>query len=112
MQKTIEEGGVAFKCVSGETVTFTFVALNTNMGITYHFEDEPMARFMQGDSFNFTMTAPRRILRVFFHFINAEGTGGSYNVSLSGSLGGDFPDPPPVRQAGDFVPFRRYVFVI
>ena len=111
MQK-ISEGGVAFKCSNGELVTFTFVNHNTDMRITFQFEDEPMARVMQGDSFSFTMTAPTRILRVFFHFINESGSGGSYNVSLSGSMGGVFPDPPPVMQAGDFVPFRRYVFVI
>lgn len=111
MQKT-SEGGVAFKCADGETVTFNFVAHNTSMRITFRFEDEQTARVMQGNSFNFTMNAPMRILRVFFHFINESGVGGSYDVSLSGSQGGVFPDPPPVLQAGDFVPFRRYVFVI
>ena len=111
MQKT-SEGGVAYKCANGETVTLSFVAHNTDMRITFGFEDEPMARVMQGNSFNFTMNAPMRILRVFFHFINEAGTGGSYDVTLSGSMGGVFPDPPSELQAGDFVPFRRYVFVI
>ena len=110
MQKT-SEGGVAYKCANGETVTLSFVARNTDMRITFRFEDEEMARVMQGDSFNFQVTTPFRVLRVFFHFINEEGTGGAYNVTLSGSNGGVFPDPPPVEQAGDFVPFRRYVFV-
>ena len=67
---------------------------------------------MKGDSFDFQVTTPIRILRVFFHFINEEGTGGAYDVTLSGSLGGVFPDTPSVKQAGDFVPFRRYVFIL
>jgi hypothetical protein len=108
MQKT---GDVVYQCANGEVVTFTFVNHNTDMRITYRFEDEQMGRAMQGNSFNFTMAGTMRILRVFFHFINQDGVGGFYDVSLSGSLGGDFPDPPPERQAGDFVPFRRYVFV-
>lgn len=110
--KKISTGGIAYKCANGETVTMTFVAHNTDMRITYRFEDEDTARVVVGDSFNFTMESPLRILRVFFHFINEAGTGGSYDVTLSGSNGGLFPDPPPVRQAGDFVPFRRYAFVI
>ena len=109
MQKT---GDVVYQCEAGEVVTFKFVNHNTDMRITYRFEDEQMGRAMQGDSFNFTMGGTMRILRVFFHFINESRTGGSYDVSLSGSSGGNFPDPPPERQAGDFVPFRRYVFVL
>ena len=109
MQKT---GDVVYQCTSGEVVTFTFVNHNTDMRITFRFEDEQTGRAMQGNSFSFTMGATMRILRVFFHFINESGTGGSYDVSLSGSLGGVFPDPPPELQAGDFVPFRRYVFVL
>ena len=111
MQKT-SEGGVAYKCASGETVTLTFVARNTDMRITYRFEDEETARVVQGDSLNFTVNLPFRVLRVFFHFINESGAGGAYDVTLSGSAGGIFPDPPAVEQAGDFVPFRRYVFTI
>ena len=109
MQKT-SAGGVAYKCADGETVTLKFVAHNTDMRITYRFEDEDTARVMQGNSFSFPVSVPARVLRVFFHFINETGGGGAYNVTLSGSLGGVFPDPPPVEQAGDFVPFRRYVF--
>ena len=111
MQK-ISEGGVAYKCASGETVTLAFVARNTDMRITYRFEDEETARVMQGSSLNFTVSLPFRVLRVFFHFINETGAGGAYDVTLSGSAGGVFPDPPSVEQAGDFVPFRRYVFTI
>ena len=82
------------------------------MRITFRFEDEQMGQAMEGDSFSFTMGKTMRILRVFFHFINESGTGGSYDVSLSGSFGGVFPDPPPELQAGNFVPFRRYVCVL
>ena len=109
MQKT---GDVVYQCKNGEVVTFTFVNHNTDMRITFRFEDEQMGQAMEGDSFSFTMGETMRILRVFFHFINESGTGGSYDVSLSGSLGGVFPDPPPELQAGNFVPFRRYVFVL
>jgi hypothetical protein len=109
MQKT---GDVVYQCEVGEVVTLKFVNHNTDMRITYRFEDEQMGRAMQGNSFNFTMGNTMRILRVFFHFINESGTGGSYDVALSGSSGGVFPDPPPELQAGDFVPFRRYVFVL
>ena len=111
MQKT-SEGGVAYKCTTGETVTLSFAARNTDMRITFQFEDEDMARVMKGDCFSFQVNTPLRVLRVFFHFVNEEGTGGAYNVTLSGSNGGVFPDPPPVEQAGDFVPFRRYVFIV
>ena len=111
MQKT-SEGGVAYKCANGETVTLTFDAHNTDLRVTYRFEDEETGRVVQGDSLSFPVSLPFRVLRVFFHFINESGAGGSYDVTLSGSAGGVFPDPPPVEQAGDFVPFRRYVFVI
>jgi hypothetical protein len=100
-----------YKCADTETVTLTFVAHNTDMRITYRFDDEDQPRIMQGNSFSFKRTLPLRILRVFFHFINESGTGGSYDVQLSGSNGGTFPDPPPVLQAGEFVPFRRYAFI-
>jgi len=110
MQKTTD-GGVAYRCASGETVTLTFEAHNTDLRVTYRFEDEEMGRVVQGDSLIFPVSLPR-ILRVFFHFINESGAGGSYDVTLSGSLGGVFPDRPSVEQAGDFVPFRRYKFEI
>lgn len=100
-----------YKCAGDETVTMSFVAHNIDMRITFRFEDEAQPRLMQGDSFSFQRTLPLRILIVFFHFINESGTGGSYDVQLSGSKGGTFPDPPPVLQAGDFVPFRRYAFI-
>jgi hypothetical protein len=107
----ISTGGIAYKCANGEMVTISFVAHHTDMRITYRFEDEDTSRVVQGSNLEFTMVNPLRILRVFFHFINEAGTGGSYDVKLSGSAGGEFPDPPPVEQAGDFVPFRRYAFV-
>jgi hypothetical protein len=102
----------AYKCDNGETVTMTFVAHNTDLRVTYRFDDEDSPRIVQGNSLDFVATRPLRILRVFFHFVNEAGTGGSYEVELSGSSGGTFPDPPPVLQAGEFVPFRRYAFIL
>lgn len=99
-----------YKCNNGEKVTLTFTAHNTDMRLTYRFEEEA-PKIVQGNTLTFTASKPLAILRVFFHFINEAGTGGSYDVQLSGSAGGTFPDPPPVLQAGDFVPFRRYAFV-
>lgn len=101
----------SYKCANGEQVTLTFVATNVDLRITYRFDDEPTPRIVQGNSLAFTMAMPLRVLRVFFHFVNESGTGGSYNITLSGSNGGSFPNPPPVLQAGEFVPFRRYVFM-
>ena len=101
-----------YKCDNGETVSITFTAHNTDMRITYRFDDENDPHIVQGDTLTFIVDQPLRILRVFFHFINESGTGGSYDVELSGSNGGDFPDPPPVRQAGDLVPVRRYAFIL
>src|ERR1700738_2112456 len=102
----VRAGGVAYKCTNGEQVTITFTANDTDLRVTYRFEDEDTSNIVQGNSLTFTIEKPLRILRVFFHFINEAGTGGSYDVILSGSAGGEFPDPPPVLQAAHFVPFR------
>jgi hypothetical protein len=112
MQKVNQNGGVAYKCVNDEQVTMTFSPHNTDLRVTYQFEDGGGPQEVHGDSMNFTMNQPLRILRVFFHFVNEAGTGGSYDVELSGSAGGSFPDPPPVRQVGDAVPSRRYAFIL
>lgn len=100
-----------YKCQMNEVVTMRFTANDTDMRVTYTFDDEDTARIVQGDSLSFGMAQHFRSLRVFFHFINEAGTGGSYEVELSGSAGGVFPDPPPVLEAGDFVPSRSYTFV-
>jgi len=107
----ISNASRAFKCDQGETVTMTFAEHNTSMRVTYRFDDQDTAQVVEGNSFSFGVDQPFRILRVFFHFINESGTGGSYDVRLEGSNGGSFDDPPPVLQAGPFVPFRRYAFV-
>ena len=108
--KKISDASRAFKCDPGETVTMTFTAHNTDLRVTCRFEDESTAKVV-GSSFNFKVEQPFRILHVFFHFINQSGTGGSYDVQVSGSNGGSFPDTPSVLQAGDFVPSRRYAFL-
>ena len=107
MQK-VSTASRVFKCQPNETVTLTFDAHNTDMLVTYRFDDDPTPRAVQGDSMSFQATKSLMILRVFFHY---NGDGGSYDVRLSGSEGGNFPDPPPVLQAGDFVPIRRYAFI-
>ena len=112
MEKVNVGGGTAYKCANGETATMSFVAHNTDVRVTFEFEDGGGPQQVQGNSMSFTMNKPQRILRVFFHFVNQAGTGGSYDVTLSGSAGGSFPDPPSVDQAGDFVPSRRYVFIL
>jgi hypothetical protein len=100
-----------YKCQLNEVVTITFAAHNVDLRVTYLFDDEGAGHNVQGNSLSFTMTRHFTLLRIFFHFVNESGTGGSYDVRLSGSAGGSFPDPPPVLQAGDFVPFRSYTFV-
>ena len=102
----------AFRCVSGESVTLTFVANNTDLRITYRIDHEEQAHIVEGNSLTFTATNNLTILRVFFHFINQSGTGGFYDITLRGSNGGTFPDPPPVKQSGILVPVRRYAFMI
>jgi hypothetical protein len=112
MQKLNMEDGVAYQCSNGEEVTLKFSNFNTDLRVTCEFEDGGGPQGVEGDSFTFTMTKPERFLDVFFHFVNESGTGGSYRVELSGSEGGVFPDPPPVRQVGDSVPSRRYTFIL
>lgn len=107
----ISDASRAFKCSNGEQVTLKFTNHNTDLRVSYRFDDEATPRVVQGDSLTFPLTEPFRILRVFFHFINEAGTGGSYDIELSGSEGGAFQDEPSVLQAGDFVPFRRYAFI-
>jgi len=107
----ISDASRAYKCDVGETVTISLTAQNTDLRVTYRFDDEDIANVVQGNSFSFPVASPFRILRVFFHFINQSGTGGSYDIQLAGSNGGTFPDLPSVLQAGDFVPFRRYAFL-
>lgn len=104
----VSASGSVFKCSANgnETVTLTFIAHNTDTLITYRIDSDP-AKTVQGNSLSFTSDRPLMVLRVFFHF---NGNGGSYDVRLSGSQGGNFSDPPPVMQSGDFVPVRRYAF--
>lgn len=95
-----------FKCEPGETVTVSFRSHNTTPLVTYRV-DEEHPRAAPGDSFSFTPENPLTILRVFFDFT---GNGGSYDVRLSGSEGGSFPDPPPVRESHGIPQVRRYAF--
>ena len=104
--------GRVFKCGMGETVTFGFVAHNTDSRITYRFDNETDPKIVQGDTLSFKVTHDLTVLRVFYHFINEAGTGGSYDVGLSGSEGGQFADKPSVKQSGVLVPVRRYAFVV
>lgn len=112
MERVNVDGGLAYRCQPGEQVTMTFIAHNTDLRVTFQFEDGGGPQQVIGDSFTFAVNDPSRILRVFFHFINQAGTGGSYDVQLRGSAGGTFTDPPPVRQVGDAVPNRRYAFIL
>jgi hypothetical protein len=100
-----------YKCQPNENVTLTFTAHNTDSLITYRFDDEHVPRVVQGNTLTFPSNKDLMILRVFFHFNDAAQAGGSYDVRLSGSAGGNFPDPPPVMESGDIVPIRRYAFV-
>ncbi|HEX7314283.1 MAG TPA: hypothetical protein VF297_10190 [Pyrinomonadaceae bacterium] len=95
-----------YRCENNERVTFTFDASNTDILITYRI-GTGASQVVEGDGFSFTPEGQRTTLRVFFNY---NGSGGSYGVSLRGSAGGNFPDPPRVRQAHDLVPTRRYVF--
>jgi hypothetical protein len=97
-----------FKCQPNEIVTLTFTSHNTDMLVTYRFDDDPTPRAVQGNTLFFPSNKSLLILRVFFHY---NSSGGSYDVRLSGGAGGAFPDPPPVLQSGDFVPIRRYAFI-
>lgn len=112
MQKVILDGGTAYRCSNGEEVTVSYVAHNTDSRVTFQFENDGGPQNGGPDDFSFTVTKPKRILRVFFHFVNESGTGGSYDVELSGSDGGEFPDPPSVDQVLDDPQSRRYVFVL
>ena len=112
MERVNVDGGLAYRCVRGEQVTMTFTAHNTDLRVTFQFEDGGGPQQVIGDSLTFAMNDALRILRVFFHFINEAGTGGSYDIQLRGSAGGIFPDPPPVRQVGDTVATRRYAFIL
>ena len=111
MQK-VSTASRVFKCANNESVTMNFVAHNTDMRITYRFDHENEPHVVQGGSLTFTVNKELSILRVFFHFINQSGTGGSYDVTLSGSEGGTFADPPSVEQSGDLAPLSRYAFAI
>jgi hypothetical protein len=95
-----------FKCEMNETVTLTFTPHNTDMLITYRIDEEP-SKAVAGNSLSFRSSRPLMILQVVFHF---NGNGGSYDISLNGSEGGDFTDPPPARQSHDIPPIRRYAF--
>jgi len=112
MQKVIVDGGTAYRCSDGEEVTVSYVAHNTDSRVTFQFVNDGGPQNGGPDDFNFTVSQPKRILRVFFHFVNESGTGGSYDVELSGSDGGVFPDPPSVDQVLDDPQARRYVFVL
>jgi hypothetical protein len=112
MQKVIVDGGTAYRCSDGEDVTVSYVAHNTDSRVTFQFENDGGPQNGGPDDFNFLMKKPKRILRVFFHFVNESGTGGSYDIELSGSEGGVFPDTPAVDQVFDEVLSRRYVFIL
>ena len=112
MQKVLIEESVAYQCSNGETATLKFFPHNTDLRVTCVFEDGGGPQNVVDGTFSFVMNKPLRILRVFFNFVNQAGTGGSYDVELSGSEGGSFPDPPPVRQVGNSVPSRRYAFTL
>jgi hypothetical protein len=106
MQK-VSTASRVFKCQPNETVTLTFDAHNTDVLVTYRFDEDQTPLTVQGDTLSFQSDKDLMILRVFFHY---NGSGGSYDVTLSGGAGGNFPDPPPVFQSGVIVPVRRYAF--
>ena len=101
-----------FKCVRNEQVTLQFNPRNTSLRVTYRLSNEISSHVVQGDTLTLTINRDLMEYRVFFHFINESGTGGSYQISLSGSNGGNFTDDPAVLQAGDLVPVRTYTFFV
>ncbi|MGH9752107.1 MAG: hypothetical protein ACREA2_04930 [Blastocatellia bacterium] len=109
MERVSAENRV-FKCVLGERVTLKFTPHNTDLRVTFRFRNDTTPRIVQGDSLTFVVNGGQMELFVFFHFINGSGTGGSYEVELNGDRGGNFPDDPPVQQAGHLVPLRSYFF--
>jgi hypothetical protein len=102
----VSAGNNVFKCAVNEVVTLTFAAHNTDILITYRIDDGPSLPVM-GNSLAFPSDRPLMILQVVFHF---NGDNGSYDIRVSGSAGGSFPDLPPAMQSHDIPPIRRYAF--
>jgi|SRR2546428_4452614 len=109
--KVIDPDNLVFEGKDGEKITIEFTPHNTNWGITYRVnggagqvvpENKDLAIPLKQKA-----DGSPTVLRIFFDFTNQSGTGGSYDVEVSGSLGGTFteeaveqagPDPVEVRQ--------------
>lgn len=101
-----------YNCENDERITLTFTAHNTDLRITFKFDHLDSADTVGGNSTTFTVDREIIVFRVQYHFVNQTGTGGSYEVEVSGNKGGIFPDNPRIKQSGDLPLFRRYIFMI
>jgi hypothetical protein len=113
-----DELNLLFRGSNNEFITMAFTEHNTVWGITYAFDDEPdeAHALAKGQNLRFQLhkkgDGSPTVLRVFFHFTNESGTGGSYDEHMSGSLGGNFDEVPAREQEGDLVPQNIYTFQV
>jgi|SRR4029078_12870791 len=114
----VDELDLLFSGANNEFITMTFTKHNTVWGITFAFDDEEdeAHSLLEGTPIKFQLRRKAdggpTVLRVFFHFINASGTGGSYDSNMIGSRGGSFDEVPARRQEGDLVPQNIYTFQV
>lgn len=113
-----DEIDLLFRGANNESITMTFAEHGTVWGITYSFDDEqdeahPLPK---GPPLAFSLRKKAdggpTVLRVFFHFTNASGTGASYDCLMTGSQGGNFDQKPAREQEGDLVPQNVYTFQV
>jgi len=113
-----DELNLLFRGSNDEFITMTFKEHNTVWGITFAFDDEDdeAHNLVKGTSLRFQLKkkpdGSPTVLRVFFHFTNSSGTGGSYDEQMTGSLGGTFDEVPARKQEGDLVPQNIYTFQV
>jgi hypothetical protein len=113
-----DEIELLFRGADKESVTITFTKLNTTWGITYSLDDEVDEAHALQDGQPLVIHLKKKadgsptVLRVFFLFTNASGTGGSYDCHMTGSKGGSFDQNPAREQEGDLVPQNVYTFEV
>lgn len=114
----VDELNLLFQGSNNEFITMTFTAHNTVWGITYAFDDEEDEAHTLAENTSLRFQLKKKgdggptVLRVFFHFTNQSGTGGSYDNHMTGSQGGSFDEAPAREQEGDLVPQNVYTFQV
>lgn len=103
--------GNTFRCDVGETVTMNFDPSNKGI-LRILFRDSPGNNFVDvGNDFQLDRTIGNQQVNIEILYVFFPGAQGNCRITLSGSNGGNFDNPPPAKDHPGLPEHRTYRFI-